>query len=126
MTISGNMNEFNLNPEANPERNNFYPRYNIGLRIPLGELVDIPKNVKIAKENHRIAELSLNQQKLTIRTEVLRRYHKYVSAKELLKIATESENDAYNSHVLIETQFKSGEVTVVQYTNTLRNYSNAL
>lgn len=123
VTITGNLNEFNIDPSAAPA-NNFYPRYNIGIRMPLGIFVEAPKNVKIAKEDYKISQLNLNQLKLTLRAEVLRRYHNYQSAKSLLKIDTEAENDAYNSYLLIEQQFEAGEVNVSQFMQTSKIYND--
>ena len=124
VTIQGNLNEFNINPSANPNTNNFYPRYNIGISIPLGVFMSAPKDIKIAKEKYAMSKLDLNQQKLTLRAEVLTRYQNYLSAKELLKINSEAENDAYNSYVLIEEQFKSGAISVSQFMGTSRLYSD--
>lgn len=124
VSLTGNLNEFNIDPSAAPTTNNFYPRYNIGLRIPLGIFIETPKKVKIAKEDLKISELNLNQLKLAVRAEVLKRYQNYLSAKELLKIDTEAENDAYNSYLLIEQQFKNSEVNVSQFMQTSKLYSD--
>ncbi len=123
VTISGNLNEFNIDQSAT-RGNNFFPRYNIGIRMPLGIFVEAPKNIKIAKEDYKISQLNLNQLKLTLRAEILRRYHNYQSAKTLLKIDSEAENDAYNSYLLIEQQFEKGEVNVSQFMQTSKIYND--
>ena len=115
ITLQGNLNEFNIDPSSNPNPNTFYPRYNVGITIPLGIFMETPNNMKIAKENLKIQELNLNEQKLVIRGEVLRRYQDYLNAKELLKIHSEAENDAYNGYILIEEKFKSGEIDAGQF-----------
>lgn len=124
ITISGNLNEFNIDPAAAPNNNNFFPRYNVGIRMPLGIFMETPRKIKIAKEDYKISELNLNQLKLTLRAEVLKRYQNYLSAKELLKIDSEAENDAYNSYLLIEKQFQSGEVNVSQFMQTSKIYND--
>ena len=124
ITLQGNLNEFNIDPSANPNPNNFFPRYNIGVNIPLGIFTETSRKVKIAKEDYKISQLNLNEQKLTLRAEVLKRYQNYLSAKELLKINTEAENDSYNSYLLIEEQFKSGEISVAQYMSTSKLYND--
>ena len=115
VSLSFNMNEFNINPEANPSNNNFYPRYNVGASIPLGIFMETPNNVKTAKEDYEISLLNLNQQKLALRAIVLTRYQNYVQAKALLDIQLVSIENEENSFSLVEQKFINDEVTLDEY-----------
>lgn len=84
ITISGNLNEFTLNPETHT-RAEFFPRYNFNLTIPLGVLVDQTSNARIARANVAIEEEQIKQLKLRVRSEVLTRYEEYKRTNDLLK-----------------------------------------
>lgn len=120
--ITMNLNEFNI--DANNTRNQFYPKYNLGVQIPLGSFVEIPQNVKMAKKNLEISKLRLNETKLKLRAEVLSRYQNYLSAKEVYKIQKEAETDTYSNFLLIEQEFKSGEIHVSAYVQASKNYND--
>lgn len=117
-----NFNEFNI--DASNERNQFYPRYNLGIRIPLGSFIEIPKNIKIAKEDLEISKLRVNETKLRLRANVLRRYQNYVTYKEVYKIQKEAETDSYSNHLLIEQKFKAAEVHVSAFVQSSKNFND--
>jgi outer membrane protein TolC len=119
-----NRNEFNLNPDANPERANFYPLYNISLRIQLGDFVQTPLNVKTQRVALEMTENNTKLLKLTIRAEVLRRYNLYLLSKEKLDVQKNIEADTYANFKLIEQRFKNGEESIQTYNNILERYTN--
>lgn len=84
ITVSGNLNEFTINPEDNL-RAQYYPRYNFNLSIPLGMFVDQANNSRISRANLEIELEQLKQLKLHIRTEVLSRYEDFKRTGEILK-----------------------------------------
>jgi outer membrane protein TolC len=119
---SGNLNEFTIDPPATPNAAPlFYPRYNIGATITLGNFVTDPLNVKTMKEQKRVAELNVNSQKLTLRAEVLRRYYTYLASKEIWDVRREALEDANASKSLAEQRFKSGDTTIEDYNAALEN-----
>lgn len=120
--LNFNLNEFNI--DENNARNEFYPKYNLGVQIPLGSFVEIPQNIKVAKKNVEISRLRLNETKLNLRAEVLSRYQNYLSAKEVYKIQKEAETDTYSNFLLIEQEFKAGEVHVSAYVQASKNYND--
>lgn len=119
ISISGNLNEFNINPDVNPNENNFYPRYNIGVNIALGSFIEIPKTIKIAKEEHLIAQQNLNEQKLLIRGEVLTRYQQYLKAKSLYELQTQNTESNENNFSVVRVQFLNEEATLDEYNEAL-------
>ena len=48
----------------------------------------------IAKQRVKIASAEVNQKKLNVRMEVLQRYEEYEMQQEILKAATQAEEDA--------------------------------
>lgn len=123
--VSANLNEFNINPASNPNQNNFYPRYNIGASIPLGVFIEIPKQVKIAKEGYEISKQKLNQQKLFIRAEVLTRYQVYLKAKSLFELQAQNTELRENNFSVIRERFLNDDATLTEYNNSLDNLNAA-
>lgn len=125
-SAAGNLNEFTINQGDNSNVNSqFFPRYNFGARVTMNMFVDVPTDIKIAKEEVKIASASVDNQKLALRAEVLRAYQNYLLAKEILSIETESTEEAYSTFLLNEQKFKNGEVTLELYNESLSLYNAA-
>ncbi len=122
--VSANMNEFTLNPEADIfGRAAFYPRYNIGLAISLGQLFTIPYTTRKNKEMLMIAQANLNQQKLALRNAVLKAYNEYLLREKVFKLQSQLLLDNETSHKLVEQRFKNGDTTFEIYSESLTRYS---
>ncbi len=119
VAATGNLNEFNVNPPTTNSQPIFFPRYNFGASLNLGNIFIDPIKVKRAKEETAIAVANVNSRKLTLRAEVLRRYQFYLTNKELLKVQVEALEDASNLFSTSEQKFKNGEATIVDYNNAL-------
>ena len=129
IAISGNLNEFTINPNAMKDANGnigrgFFPRYNISARITLGMFGINPANTKIARENLAIAEEQVNMQKLMIRSEVLTRYRNYVTSRELLRVRNETSEDVYSIYTIAEQRFRNGESTLEEFNRLANMYNN--
>ena len=121
---SGNLNEFNIDPSTDIDnRAQFYPKYNIGVRIPIGNLITNPMETRIAKFNHLNEQEKLNQQKLKIRSLVLSRYYEYQRHKELLTLYTQSMESALAKFNYTEKQFINGEINIETYNEALNFYN---
>lgn len=122
--ITGNLNEFNINQSNNPfEGSQFYPRYNISASISLGTLFTNPIKTKIEKINSMISVDQINLKKLQIRSEVLRKYEVYQGNKDIYDIRTQMLEDSYSDYKLKEQSFSRGEITMIEYTNSLDRYN---
>lgn len=122
--VSANMNEFTLNPDADIfGRAAFYPRYNVGFSIALGQLFNIPYNTRKSKEGLKIAQANLNNQKLSLRNAVLRAYNEFLLREKIYKLQSQLLLDNETSHKLVEQRFKNGETTFEIYAESLSNYS---
>lgn len=106
--------------------NNYYPWYNFGVSVSLGSFVHVPMKTSIAKEELDIANAYVNQQKLSIRAEVLKRYKDYQLKVELLKIRTQAQDDAYATHQLITRDFEKGAATLEEFIKSAAAYNTSV
>ncbi len=105
---------------------NYYPWYNFGVGFNIGTFVQTPLRTSIAKEELDIANAYLNQHKLSIRAEVLKRYKDYQLKVELLKIRTQAQDDAYSTHQLITRDFEKGAATLEEFIKSAAAYNAAV
>ena len=122
ITASFNINEGNISQAAN----GFFPIYNLNASVTLGTIMSTPHKVKIAKQNVKIAENKLNQQKLQLRAEVLRRYQTYLSSIEILKVRTQAVEDVRVMQTMVIRKFEQGLSTVEEYTQALKSYNEVI
>jgi outer membrane protein TolC len=128
ISATGNLNEFNVNPPVDAKTGtplpNFFPKYNFAATLNFGNIFSDPIRVKRAKEETAIANYNVNSRKLTLRAEVLRRYQKYLTNKELFKVQTDALEDASASFSLAEQKFKNGETKIVDFNSALENFNS--
>jgi outer membrane protein TolC len=111
------------NPNYIEKYNPFWPMYNIGVRLSLGDLVSNPVRTKKAKEEVSIASENINARKLQLRSLVLTHYQNYVMNKELLKIQNEIAEDANAAFSLAEQKFKDGDLSFEEYNKALKAFN---
>jgi outer membrane protein TolC len=126
--VSGNLNEYTINPSAFEDAlgNRFFPRYNISATVALGMFVETPTRTRIAKLEYTNQEQAINLQKLNIRASVLRLYEHYRRSRELYKVQTGMTQDTYSNYQIAEQQFKTGEITLEEYNQSLREYQQQM
>lgn len=122
---SGNLNEFTI---KNGNNNTFFPRYNFGVSVPLGNFIGIPNAVKMAKTNGKIAEEQKKSDALELKAMVLEAYEEYAANKQLLELQLPLLEDALNTFRQTEEQFSNGAagVTVENYNATYRQYNTEM
>lgn len=121
---SYNINEFTIDPTPETEdRALLYPKYNVGARLNFGTFVEVPMNIKIAKEEKKIALANIDAQKINLRAAVLTAYQNYLLAKEILAMQTVSTEEAFSRFSLSEQRFKNGEITLEQYNEAVEGYN---
>ncbi len=121
--VAGNLNEFTIKGRDNSElrpTGNFYPRYNVGAALPIGRLITIPSEVKIARGTLENEHEELNILKLQIRSEVLKAYSEYKSALTLFNIQREYSGELDAQFKLVEAKFRNGEASLNEY-NSIRD-----
>lgn len=126
LTAAGNLNEYTIKNSGTANNNNvFFPRYNFSLMIPLGNLVSIPADVKIAKTNRKVINFTQDEAKLKLKADVLNAYENYSGDKKLLELQAPLMEDALTHYKQIEEKFTKGEkeVGVEDYNAAYRNYN---
>ncbi len=122
--VTTNLNEFNIHKSDNPySGSQFFPRYNISASVSLGTFFTNPIKTKIEKGNLSISNNNINQAKLTIRSEVLRKYQTYLSNKEINDLRIQMLEDSLSDYKLKEQSFARGEITLIEYTFALDRYN---
>ncbi|MFW5700289.1 MAG: TolC family protein [Cyclobacteriaceae bacterium] len=125
IVITGNVNQFVIEPSSDDfDRAAFFPLYNIGASLPLGTFFIQPKLSEISKLNYLNTVESINSKKLQTRSIVLSSYQNYLLSKELLDVQTEITSNAYNDFIIIEEEFKNGEVSLEEYKNVFSMYKS--
>jgi len=122
--LAYNANEYTLGFEE-IGNNLFFPQYNVGVRFNLGTIAELPKNVKNANENIKISKEQLNLQKVSIRSEVLKRYQTFIINEQIYQIELEALEDAQSKFTLIEQRFINGESTIEDYIQSTDYYNRA-
>ncbi len=124
ITVQGNLNEYNINePDGNIPV--FFPRYNFGVLIPLGNFVSIPNETKQNRQRLSIAQEDLNAQKLEVRRVVLKAYNEYQLREKIFKIQSQQFSDIESNFKLVEQRFKNGELTFENYTASQTDLNRA-
>ncbi len=106
--------------------NVFFPRVSIGASLNLNPILTMSNDVKIAKENLKITEAVIDQEKLLLRRQVLELYQHYLLAIEVLKVRTNKEEDADATYQLMVQLFRNKEATFEDYNQSYTSYHNAV
>lgn len=118
VTVSGNLNEFNIDPSNDVnDRSSFYPKYNVGARISLGMFFTIPYTTQKNRQQMLISETMVEERKVALEAEVLRRYNDYLMYEKMYRLKAEMVMDAENKFQVSEEKFRSGEIPFEEYSN---------
>jgi outer membrane protein TolC len=126
LSAAGNLNEFTL--KNNSTSNSFYPRYNFSLMIPLGNLIIIPNDVKIAKTNKKVISSMKEEEQRRLKAEVLDAYELYAADKKLLELQAPLLEDVFSHYKQTEAKFSSGDkdVSVETLNISYRSYNEEM
>ena len=102
------------------------PQYNFSATFKLGRFLNQKHNVDMAKERVKIADADLNQKKLQVRMEVLKRYEEFEQQVEILKATSKAEDDASSTYTLITDLFKVDKATAEDYLAASTSYHTAV
>ncbi|MDX2188871.1 MAG: TolC family protein [Bacteroidota bacterium] len=122
LNVYSSFNSFN-----NTQNQNFVivPNLGMGISINIGSIYMLPSKIKVAAEEKNIAENSSNEQKLYIRSEVIRRYNEYKLMLDLLTFQSMAAEEMRMTNTLIKKRFQNGEVSVEEYNKAFAAYSLA-
>lgn len=133
--FSINLNENNLSrkdtvflvPGQQDNSNvNLFPIFNLNASVSLGTFTNRKNKLGIAEQRVKIAEADVNQKKLQVRAEVLKRYEEYEMQQEVLKASTQAEEDASQAYILITDLFKVDKATFEDYNAASSTYHTAV
>ncbi|MET0635103.1 MAG: TolC family protein [Chitinophagaceae bacterium] len=121
-----NLNERNIKTNNNPETNIFFPRYNFGLTLPLGNIITKPAQTKKAKAQYEEIILQKEAVGRDLRESILTAYQDYSMYKNLLVIQEEIIRDESESFDAVQQKFKNNTVTMEIFTSASRRLNETL
>ena len=120
--VEGNYNEFTGNDEIDPIARSFYPRYNVGVRLPLSTFVQTPLSAKAANDQVLITEYNVNSKKLEVRRNVLLAVERLKEKFKIIKLRERIQEDYFLMFQSTEKKFKAGEITLETYRTSSQAY----
>lgn len=120
--VEGNYNEFTGKDEIDAVARAFYPRYNVGVRLPLGTFVQTPLSAQAAQDQVLISEFNVNTKKLEVREEVLMGVERLKEKFKIVKLRERIQEDYFLMFQSTEKKFKAGEITLEAYRETSQAY----
>ena len=130
LQLTFNLNETHLFPQEQLDPDlpiiTLFPQYNFSATFKLGRFLNQKHNVDMAKERVKIADADLNQKKLQVRMEVLKRYEEFEQQVEILKATSKAEDDASSTYTLITDLFKVDKATAEDYLAASTSYHTAV
>lgn len=119
--VQGNVNEFNLmqnNPYAN-----FYPKYNIGVVVPLGLFSTHSADVNIARQNYAIEIAQKNDHFRILKEAVLSKYEDYLMDKQLVDLQRQLTEDIHSDFLKAEEDYANARIKIDDYNRAYREYN---
>lgn len=101
-----------------------YPKYFLGVTIPLGLIVSNGTDVKITRQSQVIAKEQQQELAKTIRAEVLKNYKQYKANEKLLAIQNQVLDDEQANFLQVEQKFKIGTATLDVYNDASKKYND--
>jgi len=99
--------------------------FQLSVNLNLGNFLQKPLAGKKAKADYKIAKLEAEDFRLTLATEVKKRYYAYIQQINQLKIYTQSVQDNQNVANNLKTKFEKGEVALDVYNQSRINLTTA-
>jgi len=99
--------------------------FQLSVNVNLGNFLQKPLAGKKAKADYKIAKLEAEDFRLTLATEVKKRYYAYIQQINQLKIYTQSVQDNQNVANNLKTKFEKGEVALDTYNQSRINLTTA-
>lgn len=110
-SAAGNLNEFTIKGNSS-QNNTFYPRYNFGVVLPIGNLIKIPNDVKRVRTERKVLEKQEESDALTVKATVLQLYEEYAANKQLFELHMPLVEDALLNYTQAEEKFRAGDETI--------------
>jgi outer membrane protein TolC len=128
IVIAGNVNEVSLKQSSastDPlKQSTQYPRYNIGVVLPLGIFINNGKTTKANYHRYEAMVDQVNVEKQTIRREIQVAYDNYTLSKQLLILQDEILSDAELLRKSQEERFRNEEISLEAYLASNKAFNN--
>lgn len=121
--VQANVNEFTGNSNLDEWGRAFYPKYNLGVKLPIGTFIHTPLNTHAAKDQVLINEFEVNAKKLEVRRDVLQAIERLRERFKVIKLRERIKEDYLLMFQDAEQKFKEGKITLEFYRGTIQAYS---
>jgi outer membrane protein TolC len=126
ISASGNANEFTVNQLTHTgnaaTQNIYYPKYNLGITVPMDIFSRQKNTVKIAKENYLIAEAQKNDRFRQIKADVLTKYEDYLLDKQMLDFQSQVAQDQFTLYKRSEKDFQDGIIKLEEFEKSYKGW----
>ncbi len=121
VSIGANINEFVV---SNSAVASLFPKYNLGVSIPLDLFAKAKAVKQVASQDVLIAQAQKAQQEKVIKMEVLSRYENYKEKKELLELQKISMEDDFAAYQRAQQQYADDDIELVEMNKLYKAYIN--
>ena len=126
LSISANFNEFDFPGATSSQQNNqyLYPKYLVGVTIPIGLFFEMGPQIKAARENVMVIRSNQEDLARSLRMQVLSQYATYKNYSALITLENSVLVDQQAAMNQIEKKFQDGSVSIDQYNTANRTYTD--
>jgi outer membrane protein TolC len=101
-----------------------FTRYQLGVGINIGSILQKPSEIKIAKLNAQNTQFQKDEYFLTLEKEVKQRYYAYIQQLTVLRLRLQALQDAEVILQSVRSKYEKGEETFEHYNTALTAHSN--
>lgn len=124
LSVSTNYNDRSLKPLDN--QTYVYPKYFFGLTVPVGMFFTKGPEIKIARENEKIAINNRQANQNTVKVEVLTKYKQYQALTDLLVLQEDVVAEVSAVYTQMEKKFSDGTVSLEVYNAASKRYNEEM
>ncbi len=121
VNLGANINEFVI---SNSAAASFFPKYNLGVTIPLDIFARAKAAKNAASEQILVTEAQKLQQERVIKMEVLTRYENYKEKKELVELQKISMEDDFAAYQRAQQQYADDDIELPEMNKLYKTYIN--
>ena len=125
LSANFNLNENNINV-SNLATNVFYPRYNFGLNLPLGNFITKPAQSKKARAQYQGTVVLKELTTRDLRQQILTAYQDYSMYRTQLLVQEEVIRDEAESFDAMQQKFRNNTITIETFTAASRKLNETL
>ena len=121
VSAGANINEFVIN---NSPAASFFPKYNLGITIPLNIISKTKSEKKIATQNIIINTENKKERLRVMKTLVLSLYEEYKEKRELLRLQKIGMDDDYQAYLAAQKNYADGSIELDEMNRIYKSYVN--